>query len=88
MLGWLLLGVLVGAVILTITVGHLDRYLAQRKLRDNNILKGVVKDIVFSSGVSHIKLDALNESGEEQQVVFEADSYDASEIRVGTTIYA
>lgn len=86
MLGWLLLGALIGAAVITIYVSFLDKDVARDKLREKNIKKAVVKDIVNSDGVTHVKLDAIDESGYEQQVDFEVDSYDSYEIRRGVTI--
>lgn len=88
MLGWLLLGAILGAAVITICVSYLDKKVAKDKLRDKNIRKGVVKDIINSSGTTHIKLDAIDESGNEQQVEFEVNDYDSSEIRRGITIVA
>ena len=86
MLGWLLLGALIGAAVITICVSFLNRNIAKNKLYEKNIKKGVVRDIVNSGQVTHIKLDAVDEDGNERQVEFEVDDYDASEIRRGITI--
>lgn len=86
MLGWLLLGALIGAAVITIYVTFLDKNVAKNRLREKNIKKAVVKDIVNSSGVTHIKLDAIDGSGYEQQVEFEVNDYDRSQIRRGVTI--
>ena len=88
MLGWLLLGAILGAAIITICVTYLDKSVAKDKLKSKNIKKGVVKDIVNSSGITHIKLDAIDEDGNEKQVEFEAQDYNSSEIRKGMTIVA
>ncbi|MDD3417058.1 MAG: hypothetical protein PHY47_24195 [Lachnospiraceae bacterium] len=88
MLGWLLLGAILGAAVITICVTYLDKSVAKDKLKAKNIKKGVVKDIVNSSGVTHIKLDAIDEDGNEKQVEFEAQDYNSSEIRKGMTIVA
>lgn len=88
MLGWLLFGALVCAAVITIYVTFLDKRTAKEKLREKNIKKGVVKDIVTSGSITHIKLDALDESGNEQKVEFEVEEYDSSEIRKGMTIVA
>lgn len=88
MLGWLLLGALMAAAVITICVTFLNETVAKNKLNEKGIKKGVIKDIINSSGVAHIKLDAIDENGTEQQVEFEANDYDASEIRVGMTIVA
>ena len=88
MLGWLLLGVLLTAAVITICVSYLDKNVAQEKFKEKSIRKGVVKDIVKSGSVTHIKLDAIDTDGNEQVVEFEADNYNSSEIRRGMTIVA
>lgn len=86
MLGWILLGLIVGAAII-ISVTYLDRNSASQELRKRNIWKSVVRDINKSGDVTHIKLDSIDEEGKEQQVEFEVESYNSSEIKKGTTIY-
>lgn len=88
MLGWLLLGALLTAAVITICVSYLDENVAKDKLRDKGIRKGTVKDIIKSENVTHIKLDAIDTDGNEQEVEFEADDYNASEIKKGMTIVA
>lgn len=88
MLGWLLLGALLTVTVITICVSFLNKSIAKQKLREKNIKKGVIKDIVNSGGITHIKLDAISDDGYEKEVEFEVDDYDSSEIRHGTTIYA
>lgn len=88
MLGWLLLGALLTAAVITICVTYLDKRVAKDKLNEKNIRKGVVKDIVKSGSVTHIKLDAIDTDGNEKEVVFETEDYDSSEIRRGMTIVA
>ena len=90
MLGWLLWGIIVGgavAAIIIITVSFLDEKKAQEELREKNIKKATVKDIVKDSGVTHIKLDGLDDEGNTVEVQFDTDSFDSSEIRRGTVIY-
>ncbi len=86
MLGWILLGVILGTAAITIVVSFLDKNVAKEKFREKNIRKGVIKDIVTDGGVKHVKLDAIDEAGNEQQVEFEAYDYDSTEIRKGITI--
>ena len=88
MLGWLLFGLLVGAAVITICVSFLDRKVAQDKMKENKIRKGVIKDIVKSSNVTHIKLDAIDEDGNEKKVEFEVENFDTTQIRKGVTIVA
>lgn len=88
MLGWLLLGALLTAAVITICVSYLDKKVAKEKLKEKSIRKGVVKDIVKSGNVTHIKLDAIDTDGNEKEVEFEADEYNSSEIRRGMTIVA
>lgn len=88
MLGWLLLGALFTAAVITICVSYLDKKTAKEKLKEKNIRKGVIKKIVRSENVTHIKLDAIDTAGNEKEVEFEADAYDSSEIREGMLIVA
>lgn len=88
MLGWILLGVILGAAVITIVVSYLNKNVAEEKLREKNIRKGVIKDIVSSGGVKHVKLDAIDEDGKERQIEFEVEDYDSFEIRKGVTIVA
>lgn len=88
MLGWLLLGALFTAAVIVICVSYLDKKVAQQKLKEKSIRKGVVKDIIKSGSVTHIKIDAIDTSGYEKSVEFEVDDYNATEIRRGMTIVA
>ena len=88
MLGWLLLGALITAAVITICVSFLNKQVAKDKLRENNIKKGFIKEICKSSGITHIKLDAIDTDGNEQEVDIEADDYDENEIYEGMTIIA
>lgn len=88
MIGWLLLGAFLTAAVITICVSYLDKRVAKEKLKEKSIRKGVIKDICTSGGVTHIKLDAIDTSGNEQEVEFEAEDYDSSEIQRGMTIVA
>lgn len=87
MLGWLLLGALLTAAVVTIVVSYLSRSKAKDELRNRNIQKGVVKSIVRSGSVNHIKMDCLKEDGEEVEVDFEADDYDEDEFYEYAVIY-
>lgn len=87
MLGWLLLGALLTAAVITIIVSYLNRDKAEDELRDHNIQKGVVKEIVKSGSITHIKMDALTDDGEEVEVDIEADDYNSSQIYRGAVIY-
>lgn len=86
MLGWLILGALLGAAVVTICVSYLDTNVAKNKLREKNIRKAVVKNIIKSDGVIHVNLDALDEHGNEQKVEFETQDLNAYEICRGITI--
>lgn len=88
MLGWILLGALFAAAVITICVSYLDKKVAKEELKEKGIRKGIVKDIVKSGNVTHIKLDAMDTDGNEQEVEFEADDYNSSEIKKGMTIVA
>lgn len=88
MLGWILLGAFLATAGLTIAVSYLNESIAQNKMRENQIKKGTIKDIVKSDGVTHIKLDALMDDGTEQKVQFEVDGgYDTQQIKRGITLY-
>ena len=88
MLGWLLLGALLGAAVITICVPYLNKKIAKEKMKEKEITKGKIKSIITSGGVTHMKMGALTDDGTEQQIEFEVDDYDASEIQQGMTIYA
>lgn len=86
MLGWLLVGALLAVAVITICVNFLNKRIARDKLRENDLRKGVIKDICTSGGVAHIKLDAIDIEGNEKEVEFETNDYDASEIYKGAVI--
>ena len=88
MLGWLLLGALFTVAVVTICVVYLNADVAKQKMKEKGIKKGVIKDIIKSENVVHIKLDGLDTDGSEQEIEFEAESYDRKEIRKGMTIVA
>lgn len=87
MLGWLLLGALLTATVIVIAVSYLDKAVAKRKLKEKNIKKAVIKDIVNNSGVAVIKLDAIDDYGDNLSVEFETEDYDSYDIKRGATIY-
>lgn len=87
MLGWLLLGALFSVAVISITVAYVNKEMAKHVLRNHDIHKGVVKEIVKSGSVTHIKLDAIKEDGEEVEVEIEAEDYNSSQIREGVVIY-
>lgn len=88
MLGWLLLGALLTSTAIIIYVSYLDKKVAENKLKERNIRKGVIKDICESDNVTHIKIDAIDTSGNEQEVDIEAENYNPYEIRMGMVIVA
>lgn len=87
MLGWLLLGALLTAAVISITVYYLDKDTAKQELKSKNIQKSVVKDIVKNDNVAHVKLDAITVDGDEVEVDIQTDTYDPSEIYEGLVIY-
>ena len=87
MLGWLLLGAFLTVAVITIAVSYLNRNTAARELRNRDILKGKIKDIVKSGSITHIKMDAIKDDGEEVEVDFETEDYDSYQIRRGIEIY-
>lgn len=88
MLGWLLLGALMTAAVIYITVSYLNREIAERELKKNNVRKGMVKSIVKSGSVAHIKMDAIKDDGSEVELEIEADDYNAAQIHKGAVIYS
>lgn len=83
----LAVGALLAVAVIEIVVTYLNKDIAQNELRKHNIYKGVVKDIVNSDSVAHIKLDAINEDGEEIEIDIETEEYDSSQIYEGVVIY-
>ena len=88
MLGWLFCGALLTVAVITICVSYLDKNIAKEKLKEKSIRKGIIKDIVKSENVIHIKLDAIDTDGNEKEIEFEAEEYNPSEIKKGMTIVA
>ena len=88
MLGWLLLGAIFAAAVITITVTYLNKAAAKRKLAEKEIWKGSIKEILQSDSVTHIKLDAITDDGSEVEVDFETEDYDSDEIYEGAVIYS
>lgn len=86
MLRWIVLATLLGLALITITVSYLNQQIAKEKLREYNIRKAVIKNIVKDKGVAHITLDGLDEEYNEQEVVIIADNYDIDEIYDGVII--
>ncbi len=90
MLGWLILGLVIGgtAAAIIITVSFLDKAKAKTELKNKNIKRATVRDIVKDPSVTHIKLDGLDEDGNEVEVQIDTEDYDSKEIKRGTVIYA
>ena len=86
MLGWLLLGVLIGAAVITIAVSCLDKDTAKKEMKDRNIRKAVVREMSTSDGVHHVSLDALDENGNEQKIEFVAEDIIRNQIYEGAVI--
>ena len=86
MLGWILLGAIIGIAVITIFVTYLDMNTADDKLKENGIKKAVVKDIVNDGGITHIHLDGFDEENHKKEIEIVADSCDSSEIYEGLTI--
>lgn len=87
MLGWLLFGALLTVAVISITVVYLNKDIAEQELKKQNISKGVIKDIIKSGNVTHIKLDAIKEDGNEVEVDIESEDYNSSQIYRGVIIY-
>ncbi len=88
MLGWLLWGLIIGAAAgaICIVVSFLNKKTAKEELRNKNIKKATVRDIVKDPGVAHIKLDGIDEDGNEVDIQIDAEEYDTSEIKRGVVI--
>ena len=83
-------GILFAALLvrtISITAAYLDKDTARDKLKNRNIRKGFVKNIVKCDSITHIKLDAITEDDKEVEVDFETEGYDQSEIYEGAEIY-
>ncbi len=87
MLGWLLMGALLGAAAIMIYVTFLDKNVAKKELRDKGMAKAYIRKIINDDGICKMKLDALDEDGVEHEVEIETEDYDRSEIWQGMTIY-
>ncbi len=87
MLGWLLFGALFTAAVITICVSYLNEDVLRKKLREKNISAAQIKGIFKSDNVSHMKLEALDNEGNEREVEINADDYDRTEIYKGTVIF-
>lgn len=88
MIGWILLGLLAGAAVISIVVSFLDRDTVKETFKENNINHGTIKDIVHDGSVTHIKLDAIKEDGSEVKLDYEVEDYNQSQIREGVVIYS
>lgn len=87
MLGWLLFGALLGAAAIVICVTYLDKNVAKKELREKGMEQAFIKEIINDPHTCRIKLDAIDEDGEEHEVEIEAEDYDQDEIWQGMTIY-
>ena len=87
MLWWWILGGLLAAGVIYIVVDYLDKNTAKAKLKEKDVYKGVIKDIIHKDGVKHVKLDTLATDGKECEVEFEANDIDENEIYTGAVIY-
>lgn len=90
MLGWLLFGLTIGGAavaIITIAICYLDKAKAKIELKNRNIKRAIVRDIVNDPSVTHIKLDGLDEEGNEVEIQIDAVDYDSAEIKRGMCIY-
>lgn len=90
MLGWLIWGLVIGGAVaaIIITVSYLDKAKAENELKNKKIERATVRDIVRDSSVTHIKLDGLDEDGNEVEIQIDTEDYDSTEIKRGTIIYA
>lgn len=89
MLGWLLAGMLLGAVVITICVSYLSVSVAKQKAREKcqDAVKLAIKDVVKSGSVTVVKMDALDEYGNHvNDISFEAEEI-SSDIYRGQKIY-
>jgi len=90
MLGWLIWGLVIGGAVaaIIITVSYLDKAKAENELKNKKNECATVRDIVRDSSVTHIKLDGLDEDGNEVEIQIDTEDYDSTEIKRGTIIYA
>lgn len=90
MLGWLIWGLVIGGAVATIviTVSFLNKAKAKTELKNKNIKRATVRNIVKDPGVTHIKLDGLDEDDNEVEIQIDTEEYDSTEIKRGTVIYA
>lgn len=90
MLGWLIWGLVIGGAVaaVVITVSYLDKAKAKNELKNKNINRATVRDIVKDPDVTHIKLDGLDEDGNEVEIQIDTEEYDSTEIKRGAVIYA
>jgi len=90
MLGWLIWGLVIGGAVaaIVITVSFLNKAKAKTELKNKNIKRATVRDIVKDPSVTHIKLDGLDEDDNEVEIQIDTEDYDSTEIKRGTVIYA
>lgn len=88
MLGWLLWGLIIDAAAgaICIVVSFLNKKRSKEELRNRNIKKATVRDIVKDPSVIHIKLDGIDEDGNEVDIQIDTQEYDSSEIKRGAVI--
>lgn len=85
--GGLLFAALVTTAVVSIVVTYLDEGTVRSELKNRNISRATIKEIVTDDSVAHIKFDAIREDDEKVEVVFEAQDYDPSEIYEGAEIH-
>ena len=84
MLGWLFWGLVIGGTavaIITIAVSYLNKAKAKNELKNKNIKRAAVRDIVKDPSVTHIKLDGLDEDGNEVAMTESVEEDNAEEIK-------
>ena len=86
MLGWILLGAIVGIAIITIISPYLNRNIANRFLKDNKVVKASIRSLFKEKNITHINLDGLDEEYNETKIEIVTEAYDPSEIYEGVTL--
>ncbi len=89
MVGWLIWGLVIGGTVaaIIITVSYLDKAKVKNELKNRNIKRTTVRDIVKDPSVIHIKLDGLDEDGNKIEIQIDTEDYDSNEIKRGAVFY-
>lgn len=75
------------AIAIIITVRYLNKVKAKIELKNKNIKRATVRNIVKDPNVIHINLNGLDKDGNEMEIQIDAEDYDSTEIKQGAVIY-